>query len=38
MKKEFTVKRGETLLSILESTGVKRTEISEIVKTAYSFI
>ena len=31
-EKEFTVKSGETLLSILESTGVKADDISEIVK------
>ena len=31
-EKEFTVKSGETLLSILKSTGVKESDISEIVK------
>ncbi len=31
-EKEITVKRGETLLSILESTGVRSDDISDIVK------
>ena len=31
-EKDFTVSRGETLLSILESTGVKGSDISEIVE------
>ena len=39
MKKEFIVKEGETLGSLLESTGVKGDDISEIVrelKTLYN--
>ncbi len=31
-EKEITVKSGETLLSILESTGVKKSEIAEIIE------